>query len=213
MNRGVFIVFEGPDGAGKSTQIRLLSEYLSRKGYEVTVSREPGGCALAEEIRTIILDPRHEEMLPVTEVLLYAAARAQHVGEVIKPALDAGKIVICDRYVHSSFAYQGYGRELGERMVMDINQHAVLGVWPEKVFLFQVDPHLARKRMVGRAIPDRLESEKSEFHQRVLEGFTKLADEYPEVIEIVDSSADIEAVCRQICESVDALLQNLDKRP
>ena len=115
--KGYFITFEGPDGSGKTTQINLLKEYLVNKGHDVIVTREPGGTPISEAIRNIILDTRHKEMNAITEMLLYAAARAQHVAQLIKPALDQGKIVLCDRFVDSSVAYQGVGRNLGIEMI------------------------------------------------------------------------------------------------
>lgn len=172
--RGIFISFEGPDGSGKSTHIRLLTEKLLAMGYTVKVTREPGGCPISEIIRELVLSTEHREMLPVTEALLYAAARAQHVGEVIHPALMRGEIVITDRYVDSSIAYQGYGRGLGEDFVAGINAPAIGGLMPDVTFLMAVDTGETTRRMSDREL-DRLEQAGLNFHDRVYEAFKKMA--------------------------------------
>ncbi len=205
--RGLFITFEGPDGGGKSTQIRLLNEWLTACGHEVLVTREPGGCKVAEEIRGLILDIRHTSMTPVTEALLYAAARAQHVEEVIAPALEAGKTVICDRFLDSSLAYQGAGRKLGFTTVADMNRHATHGLVPEITFLCRINTELSRLRVWGRSVPDRLESEKTDFQDRVLRGFDELARRYPERIKEIDAGRDIQVVYDEIIGHVRALLE------
>ncbi|NLT17743.1 MAG: dTMP kinase [Clostridiales bacterium] len=205
--RGLFITFEGPDGGGKSTQIRLLNEWLTARGHEVLVTREPGGCKVAEEIRGLILDIRHTSMTPVTEALLYAAARAQHVEEVIAPALEAGKTVICDRFLDSSLAYQGAGRKLGFTTVADMNRHATHGLVPEITFLCRINTELSRLRVWGRSVPDRLESEKTDFQDRVLRGFDELARRYPERIKEIDAGRDIQVVYDEIIGHVRALLE------
>ena len=143
--KGIFISFEGADASGKSTQIRLLREWLESKGIEPLVTREPGGTAIGEKIRAILLDRENGEMLPLTEALLYAASRAQHVGQVIRPALKEGRVVITDRFVDSSIAYQGYGRGLGE-VAEIINTPAVDGVLPDLTILLVVDPEDMRRR-------------------------------------------------------------------
>lgn len=205
--KGLFITFEGPDGGGKSTQIRLLNEWLTGKGHDVVVTREPGGCKVAEEIREVILDIRHRNMTPVTEALLYAAARAQHVEEVILPALKEGKTVICDRFLDSSLAYQGAGRRLGMEMVADMNRHAIQGIEPAITFLCRINPELSRLRVWGRAVPDRMESEKEEFQARVLNGFDELARLYPGRIREIDAGRDIQVVYDEIIGHVSALLE------
>lgn len=209
--RGLFITFEGPDGSGKSTQIRLLSEWLSGRGHEVVVTREPGGCKVAEEIREVILDIRHTDMTPVTEALLYAAARAQHVHEVILPALEKGKTVICDRFLDSSMAYQGAGRGLGMEMVADMNRHAVEELEPAITFLCRIHPELSRLRVWGRSVPDRMESEKDEFQTRVMQGFDELARLFPGRIRQIDAGRDIEVVYDEIVGHVRALLEQREK--
>lgn len=142
---GIFISFEGIDGAGKSTQIALLRGELERRGIAALLTREPGGTRLSEEIRSLLLRT-DMEVCPEAELLLYAAARAQIVREVIKPALNAGKIVLCDRFIHSSLAYQGAARGLGEQVVLDVNSIALDGVWPDLTFLFLLDEEEARRR-------------------------------------------------------------------
>jgi len=204
---GLFITFEGPDGAGKSTQIRLLAEWLRNRGHEVVVTREPGGCKIAEEIRELILDIRHEEMTPVTEALLYAAARAQHVEEVILPALREGRTVICDRFIDSSLAYQGSGRGLGMEMVEGMNRYAVQGLEPAITFMCRINTAMARSRVWGRAVPDRMESEKEDFQSRVLRGFDALVRLYPERIRDIDAGRGIEEVYAEIIGHVEALLE------
>ena len=144
--RGYFITFEGPDGAGKTTQIDLLRKYLLDKGLDVVVTREPGGTPISEAIRGIILDTDHSEMDPITEMYLYAASRAQHVGQLIAPALRQGKIVLCDRFVDSSIAYQGAGRGLGMKMVEEINRAALQGIMPD-ITLFLIS--IRKKGLLG----------------------------------------------------------------
>ena len=209
---GLFITFEGPDGAGKSTQIRLLSEWLTDRGHDVVVTREPGGCKVSEEIREVILDIRHRNMTPVTEALLYAAARAQHVDEVILPALREGKTVICDRFMDSSLAYQGAGRRLGMERVADMNRHAIQGLTPAITFLCRINPSLSRLRIWGRSVPDRMESEKEEFQARVLKGFDELAKLYPERICEIDAGRDIQEVYSEIIGHVGTLLEQREKK-
>ena len=146
MKKGLFITIEGPDGSGKSTQIEKLRVYLEKKGYKAILTREPGGTEISEKIRNIILDKNNKEMNNMTEALLYAASRAQHVAEVIKPALEMGETVICDRFIDSSIAYQGYGRGIGEP-VRVINEYAVAGCMPDITFLLKLDPRIGKGRI------------------------------------------------------------------
>jgi len=172
---GLFIAFEGADGCGKSTQIRFLAEYLEGLGVNVVRTREPGGCAVAEKIRDIVLDKENTQMTAVTEAMLYAAARAEHVRQIIKPAIDSGKIVLCDRFVYSSLAYQGYGRQLGVEKVRQINDIAISGYMPNVTIFINITPECAFKRMNEKKEYDRIEREDMSFHQRVYDGFTKLS--------------------------------------
>lgn len=174
---GLFITFEGADGCGKSTQLRFLAEYLEENGIEVVRTREPGGSLVAEKIRDILLDKENAEMDGMTEALLYAAARAEHVRKVIKPALQAGKVVLCDRFIHSSFAYQGYGRALGVPLIKRINEPATDGCLPDVTVFINVPPEHAFSRMNEHKEHDRLESEGLAFHERVFDGFTALSHE------------------------------------
>lgn len=185
---GLFITFEGVDGCGKSTQLKFLGEYLTQQGYDLLFTREPGGCDIAEKIRDLLLDVENAEMDSKTEALLYAASRAQHVAQVIRPALEAGKIVLCDRFIDSSIAYQGVGRGLGIDAVMDINRFAMAGVMPDKTFFLDFPPDLAFERMSKKRVHDRLELEKMHFHQKLYNGFVRLGELFPERIIRVDAS-------------------------
>ena len=202
MSKGLFITFEGLDGAGKSTQIQKVKEIFEQKGFEVVLTREPGGTDISEKIREIILDNDNDEMSFVTEALLYAASRAQHVHEKIKPALDAGKVVICDRYVHSSIAYQGYGRGLGAEKVMAINSHAIDGLLPDISFfiLLPTDKAMERLKSSNREL-DRLEVEQADFFQKVEEGYMKIAEEYDNIIKI-DASKSVDEIAKVISDII-----------
>jgi dTMP kinase len=180
----MFVTFEGIDGSGKSTQAELLQARLEADGYEVVATREPGGTDLGERIRDLLLHGGH--VTPWAEALLYAASRAQHVDELVRPALDRGAWVVCDRYVDSSVAYQGVGRELGLERVLDLNLAAVGGLMPDRTFLLELDvAHLAA-RLPGDH--DRLEREAEDFHARVAEGYRELASRYPERIVVLDGA-------------------------
>ena len=209
--KGYFITFEGPDGSGKTTQIGLLKDYLKEIGFEVVVTREPGGTSIGEAIREIILDSAYGEMTPVTEMLLYAAARAQHVDELIKPALESGKIVLCDRFVDSSLAYQGFGRGLGIELIERVNKVALNGINPDMTFFFDLDPKEGLKRGQARGEgADRLELESMDFHQRVYDGFNGLCLRYPDRFKRVDASMGIHDIHK---ETINRILQLLkDKK-
>lgn len=197
----MFITFEGMDGAGKTTQIRLLQEKLEKAGERVAVTREPGGNALAEKIRALLLDPE-SEMDPLTEAYLYAAARAEHVRRVILPALQRGETVLCDRYLDSSLAYQGYGRSLGEETVRRINAQAVAGCLPDRTYLLRVSEEAAARRVGARGQRDRIESAGEAFLRRVEAGFCRLAEREPARILAVDASGTAEEIARRIAEDV-----------
>ncbi|QAT44129.1 dTMP kinase [Aminipila luticellarii] len=205
MKRALFISIEGPDGSGKTTQIRLLKEFLDKNGVESILTREPGGTVIGEKIRQIILDKKHIEMNPMTEALLYAAARAQHVAEVIKPALEAGKTVICDRFVDSSIAYQGYGRRLGES-VRIINEYAVAGCMPDLTFLLKVDPCIGKER-IREEEQDRLEKEKMEFHNTVFKGYLDLEKLHKDRIIGIDAAKTIDEISSEILVHVQPFLE------
>lgn len=205
MKKGCFISFEGMDGAGKSTQIEKLKLYLENEGFEVLLTREPGGTPIGEKLRDIILSPNNSEMTALTEVLLYAASRAQHVEEVIKPAVSEGKIVICDRFVDSSIAYQGYGRELLEA-VKDINGYALCGKMPDITFLMKISPNAGIER-IGRRAKDRIEMEEESFRRRVYLGYENLARLYPERVVEIDASKTIDEIFGEIVKSIDKVLE------
>ena len=162
MKKGIFISVEGSDGSGKSTQIENIKKFFKDKGIDIVFTREPGGTQIGEILRNLVLDKNLKEMDDMTEALVYAAARAQHVAQVIKPALNEGKIVICDRFVDSSIAYQGYGRGLGESVKI-INDFAIAGCMPDVTFLMKMDPRIGRRRIKADQ-QDRIELEKDDFH-------------------------------------------------
>ncbi len=186
--RGLFVTVEGPDGSGKSTQVENIRKFFEDRGMDVILSREPGGTVIGERIRNIILDKELKEMDPMTEAMLYAASRAQHVAQVIAPALSQGKVVVCDRFVDSSLAYQGFGRGLGEAVAV-INSYAIRDYMPDMTFLMKLDPEAGIHRIErSRAEQDRLEQEKLTFHKKVYEGFLELEKEHPDRIVGIDAS-------------------------
>lgn len=205
MSNGYFISFEGVDGSGKSTQISKLKEYLEAGGYEVVLSREPGGTDIGEQIRSVILDSNNQGMTAVTEALLYAASRAQHVHDVIAPAVEAGKVVICDRFVDSSIAYQQYGRKLGE-CVRIINGYAIDGCMPDLTFLLKVKPDVGGTR-IGSREKDRIELEDKSFHEAVYQGYESLQEEFSERIVGIDAARSVDEIFAEIKEYMDRLLK------
>ena len=203
---GCFITFEGVEGCGKSTQITLLWEYLVESGYDVIVTREPGGTPIAEAIRGVLLNPDHEAMGSTAELLLYAAARAQHVYEKIAPALAAGQVVLCDRFADSTTAYQGGGRGLPGDLLKTLNDIATGGVWPDCTLLIDVPVAVGLERARHRGRKDRIEQESIDFHERVREGFLALAAAEPERITMIPGEAPVDEVHQAICRVVDAVL-------
>jgi dTMP kinase len=204
--RGLFIVFEGGEGTGKSTQMKLLRDWLAQEGREVVETREPGGTAIAERIRQILLDPMSKDMDPKTETLLFAASRAQHVAEVIRPALDRDAVVLSDRYVDSSIAYQGLARGLGEDDVLHLNVWATDELLPDIVVLLHLDPETGLNR-AGRG--DRMEQEDMAFHQKVADAYLHLAREYPSRFTVVDASGSVEQVHAQIRTAILPFVQEV----
>ncbi len=178
--RGLFLTFEGLDGCGKSTQAAHVSQMFRASGYEVVELRDPGSTAVGEAARKILLNPEFSEMHPVTEILLFAVARSQLVAEVIQPALEAGKVVISDRFYDSTTAYQGYGRELDLEMVSQLNRIGAHKLTPALTFIFDIDPAVSSERLTkcGK-FRDRMENEKDSFHQRVRNGFLEIARKEP----------------------------------
>ena len=204
--RGIFISLEGSDGCGKSTQMELLKDYLTRRGFELVFSREPGGCPISERIREVILSLDSKGMSSECEALLYAASRVEHVREVIEPALKCGKIVICDRFLDSSIAYQAYGRELVESFIRQINAPAVRQVYPELTLLLEVNRAESRRRMAKGAPLDRLEIEKEDFFARFQAGYEALAQAEPQRIVRIDASKGIEDVFEDVKAAVNSVL-------
>ena len=200
MSRGCFITFEGLDGSGKSTQIEKLKGILEAEGREVILTREPGGTDIGEKIRGIILDPSNTEMADMTEAYLYAAARAQLVRQLIQPALSEGKIVICDRFVDSSVAYQGFGRMMGESVKL-LNSFAVDDCVPDITFLLRLKPQGGHARIAGREL-DRIELEGMDFHQRTFEGYEKIASDEKDRVVVVDASGSIDEIHEVIRDKV-----------
>ena len=194
--RGMFIVFEGVEGSGKTTQMKMLYEALTNGGHTVVVTREPGGTPIAERIRGIVLDAGAKEMDPKTEALLYAASRAQHVAEVVRPALEAGKVVLCDRYLDSSLAYQGIARGLGEEDVLRLNVWGTDETLPDLVILLHLDPEIGLSRTKGD--PDRMEQEDIAFHRKVGEAYLHLARSFPSRFSVIDAGGPIEEIHRQV---------------
>ena len=186
--RGKFITFEGCEGCGKSTQVRLFNEYLTKENIPHIFTREPGGEKISEEIRRILLDANNAEMTDECEALLYAASRVQHLNDRVEPALKEGKLVVCDRYVDSSLAYQGYGRGLGLEFVSSINNFALKNYLPDVTVFIDLSPEAAFKRKHGADENDRLEQAGMAFHQRVYEGFKQVAAAYPERFVCVDGT-------------------------
>jgi dTMP kinase len=194
----VFITFEGLDGSGKSTQLQLLAGRFTALGRDVVWTREPGGTELGEQIRDLVL--HGGDVAPWAEAALYAASRAQHVEEVIRPALERGAVVLCDRYVDSSVAYQGVARGLGLERVLELNLAAVGGLLPDLTFLLLVDPAVAASRMTPDR--DRLEREDTGFHERADAGYRTLAKRFPERIVTIDGALPEDEVARQIAARV-----------
>lgn len=205
--KGIFITVEGTDGSGKSTQIELLMRYLEKKGADIVFTREPGGTEIGEKIRGIILDIDNKKMTGTTEALLYAAARSQHVEEKIIPALEDGKIVICDRFVDSSIAYQGAARNLGADSIMQMNSFALHGLMPDMTLFFDLDPEKGILRKKNERALDRLESEKMDFHKRVYEGYRMLCKLYSGRIVSINADRRVEEVFDDVKQAIDGLLK------
>lgn len=190
--RGKFITVEGCEGSGKSTQLKMLAEYLTSIGADFIMTREPGGSEISEDIRKIILNGKYKEMCDECEALLYAAARVQHIKQVIEPALNCGKLVICDRYVDSSFAYQGYARGLGEKYIAEINSIALESFSPDLTLFLDISPRDAFLRKKGADASDRIESMGIEFHEKVYAGYKALLTKYPRICAVECGGSKVE---------------------
>ena len=202
--RGLFITVEGMDGAGKTTQARMLAWWLSERGHEVVLTREPGGTALGAALRKLLLDGG-ARVGAEAELMLYAADRAQHVEEVVRPALGEGRTVVCERYADSTTVYQGCGRRLDLEFVERLNRFVTGGMEPDLTLLLDVDPQAARQRLAE--IPDRLEREQPEFHERVAAGYRALARRYRERIRIIDANAAPDQAFRQVARVMEDFLR------
>lgn len=210
MSNNLFITFEGPDGSGKSTIIKLVAQYFIENNIPFVMTREPGGSRIAEMIRDIILDPENKEIAYTTEALLYAASRAQHFEEIIKPALAANKVVLCDRFIDSSLVYQGVARGLGIAEIMKINQFAIEGVLPNLTVFFDVDPIIGLERIKvndNREV-NRLDLEGIEFHQQVYNGYLSIIKQEPARFGIVDANQSIEKVFN---DTISLIKERLDE--
>ena len=196
--RGKFITFEGCEGCGKSTQVRLFNEYLNKENIPHIFTREPGGEKISEEIRRILLDANNAEMTDECEALLYAAARVQHLHDRVEPALSKGELVFCDRYVDSSLAYQAYARGLGTEFVENINAYALKNYLPDVTVFIDLTPEDAFKRKHGADENDRLEQAGMEFHRRVYAGYKALAEKYPNRFVCVDGKQNPQEVFHEI---------------
>ena len=201
---GLFITFEGPEGCGKSTQLRLLKSYLQEEGWDVLDTREPGSTPIGERVRAILLDPIYAEMVPATEFLLFSAARAQHVAQVIRPHLARGGVVLCDRYADSSLAYQGYGHQLDLEMVRQITHFATGGLIPDLTFYLDVPVEIGLRRKSGGNGDawNRIEQKEIAYHERVRSGYLTMAAADPDRWVVVDATQNMERVQELIRRAV-----------
>jgi len=209
----MFITFEGIEGTGKSTQIALLQEHLEALGRRVLVTCEPGGSRIGAELRRVLLSLDNRDLTPQAELFLYLADRAQHVAQVVRPALEAGAVVLCDRFADSTVAYQGFGRGMDIKLLHQLNAVAVGGLWPELTILLDLDPETGLARAVARNESEgktnaegRFEAESLAFHSRVRQGFLSLAASFPERISILDASGTPEAIAQDLRALVEARL-------
>lgn len=204
MEKGIFITAEGPDGAGKTTVITKLADSLKADGYKVMYTREPGGIEIAEQIRSVILDTENTSMDARTEALLYAAARRQHLVEKVIPAMEKGYIILCDRFIDSSLAYQGYARGLGIANVLTINKFAIENMMPSLTLYFDIDSETGLERINRHKEREvnRLDLETLQFHQQVRKGYEKLIESYPERIQVIDASKSLDNVFNEAKNAV-----------
>ena len=210
---GTFITFEGIEGSGKSTQIALLANYLSARGIRYVLTREPGGTSIGDQVRKILLDPANRSLDPTAELLLYAASRAQHLREIILPALANSMVVLCDRFSDATLAYQGYGRQLDIDMIRSLDRIVTTGMRPDLTILFDIEATMGIERARGRnnslglEAEARFENEELVFHDRVRQGYLKLVAQEPDRIRIVDASGTSETVQEQVRKIVDERLR------
>ncbi|AUO11989.1 dTMP kinase [Priestia megaterium] len=206
---GTFITFEGPEGAGKTTIIHMVQQKLIQEGYTIVLTREPGGIRIAEQIREIILNPANTEMDARTEALLYAAARRQHLVEKVIPELNKGNIVLCDRFIDSSLAYQGNARGIGVEDIFAINQFAIEQTMPQATLYFDIEPEVGLERInKGRKDEiNRLDLESLDFHYKVRDGYLSLLSEFPERIRRIDANQSVEKVCEEAYKQIKLILK------
>lgn len=205
--KGIFITLEGPEGSGKTTVSNIITEKLKKEGYKVLQTREPGGIDIAEQIRRVILDKKNTAMDSRTEALLYAAARRQHLVEKVQPAINDGYIIICDRFIDSSLAYQGVARGLGIEEVYNMNLFAIEDVMPDLTLFFDISYLEGLKRIKNNdRETDRLDNESNKFHKTVYEGYIEICDMYPNRIKKIDASKDVDTVVNQAYEIIKELL-------
>ncbi len=211
--KGMFITFEGIEGSGKSTQIALLADYLTARGIRIVLTREPGGTSIGDQVRDILLDPANGSLDPMAELFLYAASRAQHLREIILPALADGRTVLCDRFSDATLAYQGYGRELDIEMIRALDRIVTAGTPPDLTFLFDIEAAQgiarARGRNSSRGLEKeaRFENEELSFHERVRQGYLTLVTREPDRIRVVEASGTPEAVQEKVRKSIDEILR------
>jgi len=204
VEHGTFITFEGIEGSGKSTQAALLKAFLEEQGLEVLVTREPGGSPIGEQIRHVLLDPGNHGMVPLAELLLYEASRCQHVEAVIRPALERGNAVICDRFFDASTAYQGYARGLGIKMVGELNLVATGGRKPDLTIVLDLPVEMGLRRL-GRNL-DRIEREAVEFHERVRQGYLRIAEDEPDRVKVVNAAGTVDDTFSDVKDLVEKLI-------
>lgn len=203
---GFFITFEGIEGAGKTTQLNLFADYLQKNGFDYLVTREPGGTPIGEQIRSILLNPQNREMDSIAEVFLYAASRAQHLTQLIRPALQEGKIVVCDRFFDSSLAYQGYGRSGSIELIQQVNRLILNGLEPDLTFILDLNPEigLPRAKTVKNDCcseqGDRIEQENLEFHRSVRAGYLQIAGSEPGRVSLIDGTLPVDLIQRKIVD-------------
>ncbi len=214
---GLFITLEGPDGAGKTTQVRRLTDWLVEQRIPFIVTREPGGTAISDAVRSVLLDPTNKEMGSQTEILLYAASRAQHIHEKILPALERGWVVLCDRFVDASVAYQGYGLEMPIESIESINAFATGGLIPDRTYLIDLPSDIGRERLEARSGRlesqdlDRIEQKQLSYHERVRDGFRRIYKENPKRILLVDGTQTEDQVYNVIKEDLTRVLRQANQ--